>query len=185
MSLKASDAILASIEDEARREFLPIIGRERGELLERLAREKQPCVAAEIGVMVGYATIRIARALGEGCKLIGIEISDDLARRAEANVTLAGLAAKAEIRRGDAHELIEGLPGHVDFAFIDAERGQYLNYLKKLERKMRPGATVVANASGALSRLQPYLDHVRLGGRYESEHHGFEEGGFEVSLFRG
>lgn len=185
MSLKTSASIIAHIEEEAKREYLPIIGPENGEFLERLVREKQPCVAVEVGVMVGYATVRIARNLGDGCRLVGVEISDELARRAEANVTLAGLAAKVEVRRGDARELLERLPAYVDFAFLDAERGQYLNYLKKLETKMRPGATVVANISGALARLQPYLDHVRLGGRYDSSHHASDGGGFEVSVFRG
>jgi predicted O-methyltransferase YrrM len=181
-----ADEVLRDIEAAAKREFLPIIGPAQGKELERLVRERRPRIAVEIGVLVGYATVRIARNLEEGARVTGFEISADLARRAEANLALAGLAGRSEIRRGDARELVDAIRGPVDFVFLDAERGRYLGYLRRLEPKLSPGAVVVAAGAGfAAGRLQSYLDHVRLGGSYSSVHLAFDDDGLEVSIYRG
>ncbi|HSD12246.1 MAG TPA: class I SAM-dependent methyltransferase [Patescibacteria group bacterium] len=186
MSMHHADEVLRDIEAAAKNEYLPIIGPAEGAALERLVRERRPRRAVEIGVMVGYATVRIARNLEDGAKVIGIEISEELARRAEANLALAGLARRADIRRGDARELVAHLDGPIDFVFIDAERGSYLGYLRKLEPKLAPGATVVASGAGAAAgRLQAYFDHVRLSGKYASEHVVLDDDGIEVSTYRG
>lgn len=186
MGKHASDDVLVAIEWEAKHEYLPVIGAAEGAELERLVRERAPKQAVDIGVMTGYSLIRIARNLPEGGRAVGIEISQELSRRAEANVEAAGLADRCEVRRGDAREVIEALEGEVDLAFLDAERGQYLNYLLKLEPKLAPGAIVIASGAGAASeRLERYFDHVRLSGRYESTYLALGEDGMEVSRFRG
>lgn len=186
MSKSTDDAVLRDIEARAKTEFLPHIGSAQGEELERLVRERRPRTVVEIGVMVGYATIRIARNLEEGARVIGVEISEDLARRADANLALAGLADRVDIRRGDAREVIGSLDGPVDLVFLDAERGQYLNYLRKIEPKLGPGATIVAAGAGhASDRLQKYFDYVRLSGKYDSRHLVLDDDGIEVSTYRG
>ncbi len=181
-----ADAVLRDIEEAAKKEYLPIIGAAEGEALERIVKERRPRSVVEIGVMVGYATVRIARNLEEGAKLVGIEISEELARRAEAHLALAGLAGRTDIRRGDAREIAAHLDGPIDFVFLDAERGSYLGYLRKLEPKLAPGATVIAAGAGAAAgRLQQYFDYVRLSGKYASEHVVFDDDGMEVSTYRG
>lgn len=186
MSRSAADAVLHDIETRAKSEFLPHVGEAQGAELERLVRERRPRVVVEVGVMVGYATIRIARNLEEGGRIIGVEISEELARRAEANLALAGLADRADIRRGDAREILGSLDERVDLVFLDAERGQYLNYLRKIEPKLRLGALIVAAGAGlAAGRLQKYFDYVRLSGKYDSRHLVFDEDGIEVSEYRG
>lgn len=186
MGTHAADDVLAGIEREAKHEYLPIIGPEQGAELERLVREREPRLAVDVGVMTGYSLVRIGRNLGLGARAVGIEISEDLARRAERNVAAAGLAAVCEVRRGDAREALDGIEGEVDLVFLDAERGQYLNYLRKLEPKLAPGAVVIASGAGAASdRLQRYFDHVRLSGRYDSTHLALDAEGMEVSRFRG
>lgn len=186
MSMHHADAVLRAIEAEAKTEYLPIIGSVQGEELERLVRERRPRRVLEIGVMVGYATIRIARNLEKGAKVIGIEISEELARRAEANLALAGLGDRTDVRRGDAREVVAHLEGPIDFVFIDAERGSYLGYLRKLEPKLRRGATIIAAGAGAAAgRLQAYFDHVRLSGKYSSEHLVLDDDSMEVSTYRG
>lgn len=186
MSKSAVEAVLKDIETQAKSEFLPLIGPAQGAELERIVRERDPRLVVEVGVMVGYATLRIVRNLGDHGKIVGVEISEDLARRAEANIALAGFAPKVDVLRGDAREVLGTIGGPVDFVFMDAERGQYLNYLRKLEPKLSPGALIIAAGAGAAAgRLQKYFDHVRLGGGYESRHMTFDDDGFEVSTYRG
>jgi len=181
-----TDRILREIEDQAKREFLPILGREKGAFLERLVKEKSPCVAVEIGALVGYSTVLIGRNIPEGCMLFSLEISEELARRAEAAVTLAGLSSTAAVIRGDAHEHLSAVKGPVDFVLIDAERSQFLNYLKKIEPKLRSGSVVVANVAPNASRtLAAYFDYVRKSGMFDSSHPVFSDGALEVSVYRG
>src|SRR5687768_10787885 len=153
----AANDVLRDIENEAKSEFLPIISAAKGAALEALVAERQPRLAVEIGVMTGYATIRIARNLDDGAKVVGFEISDELSKRAQKNIERAGFADRAEVRRGDAHEELDKFQGEVDLVFLDAERGQYLNYLRKLEPRLAPGAIIIASGAGAASdRLQRY-----------------------------
>ncbi|HTK05464.1 MAG TPA: class I SAM-dependent methyltransferase [Candidatus Eisenbacteria bacterium] len=180
----AADDVLRDIEIAAKKEYLPIIGASKGDALERFVQERAPRTAVEVGVMSGYSTIRIARNLGEGARVIGIEISEELARQAEKNIERAGLADRCEVRRGDAHDVLRDLQGEVDLVFLDAERGQYLNYLRALEPKLAPGAIVVANGA-THQRMERYLDHVRMSGRYESTFEAIDDDGIEVSRFRG
>ena len=125
--------VLRDIESQSTREYLPIMGPEKCAYVERLVAERQPCTVVEIGVLVGYVTVRVARNLGTACKIIGVEIGEDLAKRAEANVALAGLSDKAEIVRGDATEKIGELRAPVDMLILDADRAGYLHYVKRIE----------------------------------------------------
>lgn len=178
--------VLREIESQATREYLPIMGPEKCAFIESLVAERQPCTVVEIGVLVGYVTVRVARNLGTACKIIGVEIGEDLAQRAEANVALAGLSDKAEIVRGDAAEKIDGLHGPVDMVILDADRAGYLHYLKRLEPKLSPNALVIANGASAHAKtLAPYLEYVRSGGKYESSMRVFGDDALELSSYRG
>ncbi|MBI4457455.1 class I SAM-dependent methyltransferase [Candidatus Uhrbacteria bacterium] len=184
--MKNPETVLHDIEERSKSEYLPILGRSKGKLIEKLVRERQPCTALEVGVLVGYSSILIARNLGDGCKLVGLELSADLAKRCQENVAAAGLSAKVTMLQGDARELIPALPGPIDFVLLDAEKTQNLNYLKKLEPKLAPGAIIVANNAGLMAaRMASYLDYVRTDKKYRSSVEVFGDDAIEVSLFVG
>src|SRR5947209_14394840 len=85
----------------------------------------------------------------------------------------------------DALRVIPLLPGRFDFAFIDAAKEDYLDYLRQLEPKLVPGAVVVADNTGYFRRdVAPYLEHVRTGGRYDSRGYDFDDDAMEVSVLR-
>jgi predicted O-methyltransferase YrrM len=86
---------------------------------------------------------------------------------------------------GDALRVIPLLPGRFDFAFVDAEKEDYLDYLRQLEPKLVPGAVIVADNTGIARReVGPFLDYVRSGGRYDSRAYDFKDDAMEVSVFR-
>jgi len=178
------EGVISEIEGAAKSEYLPIVGREKGEFLSELVRKYRPCSIVEIGVMVGYATLYLARDLEEGCRLIGVEISSDLATRAQANVGAAGLDRKVEVRRGDASELLKDVPSPVGMVVLDGARSLYKNHLRMLEPKMHDGSVVVAHVTGERREaFEPYLTYVRNDPRYTSEFHQFGADGWEVSVF--
>jgi predicted O-methyltransferase YrrM len=186
MGKSAADKVLAAIEERATREFLPTVSRGQGDEIERIVRERAPRSVVEVGVMTGYATVRIARNLPDGARLTGIEIDAAFVREAEANLAEAGLADRATVVRGDAREMLGTAGERIDLVLLDAERGQYLNYLRKIEPRLAKGATIVAAGAGlAAGRLERYFDHVRLSGKYDSTHLAIDGDGMEVSVFRG
>jgi predicted O-methyltransferase YrrM len=180
------ESVLRDIETRRGSEYLPTVTAEQGEYLEWLVRETAPQLVVEVGALVGYATLRVARNLPEDAHMIAIEISGDLARRAEENVAAAGMGSRVRIVRGDARHALDDVRGQVDFVLLDAERSQYLNHLKKLEPRLSPGAVVMAVGTGKGARaLSSYLAHVRKNPRYRSEHKTFGDDAIEVSRFLG
>jgi caffeoyl-CoA O-methyltransferase len=130
------------------------IGPDEGALLALLARSVGARFAVEVGTFTGYSAICVARALGEGGRLLCCEISEDWATTAQANLERAGVAGRVEIRVAPAIETLRALPTDppVDFAFVDADKPGYAGYYDELLRLMRPGALMA-------------LDNVLLGGR--------------------
>jgi predicted O-methyltransferase YrrM len=166
---------------------IPVVGRAKGRLIRRLI-ERHGCVrAVEIGSLIGYSAILIAGSMPPRGRMICLEANDFLAWLVKANVETAGLAKRVRVIAADALRAIPMLPGRFDFAFIDAEKSDYLDYLRQLEPKLSAGAVVVADNTGIARReVAPYLEYVRaLGGRYASRAYDFGDDAMEVSIVRG
>lgn len=67
--------------------------------------------------------------------------------------------------------------------FLDADKWEYINYLRLVEGKLHSGSVVVADNARSFSRsMRDYLDHVRDSGLYESRFHPGRWDGVEVSV---
>jgi catechol O-methyltransferase len=180
-----TDSILRRIEGEARKRTLPIIGPDRGRILEKIVKEYSPRRVLEIGTLVGYSAIRIARLLPPGGELICLEKDGKIANEAKKNIAEAGLDDRVEVRVGDAVRLIPALDGEFDMVFIDAAKDEYLRYLTLLERLLRKGSVVVAdNVKRFAADMSDYLEYVRTSGKYSSSYHEDPKGldAVEVSI---
>ena len=165
------EIVLKSIEKEASEKGLPIIGPYRGIFLDEVLKEYRPKLILEVGTLVGYSAIRMARLLPEGGILTCVELSPRFARIAMSNVDRAGLGDKVHILVGDAKEILPELEGCFDMLFLDADKGEYLDYLKSCEPFLRPGSVVVAdNVKSHSSELASYLRYVRNSGKFRSEY---------------
>ena len=179
--MSKADKVLSGIEKVAQQTSLPIIGVEKGAVLERIVKENQPDTILEIGTLVGYSAILMAKDLKKG-KIISIEINKKNYSAAKANIELAGLSDKVELINGDALETIDTLDGPFDMVFIDAIKEDYLKYLKAVEPKMAKNAIIVADNVGMFKdKVKDFLDYVRKSGKYKSELHDFGFDGVEVS----
>lgn len=165
------EEVLESLEKTAQGRGWPIIGPRRGELLDEVVRGCNPAVALEVGTNVGYSAIRIGRLLGDGRRLICVEIREDMARAAIGNFAKAGLSDRIEVRVGDAREVLPTLTVDLDFVFLDAIKADYLAYLRSVEGLTHKGTVVLAdNVKSYAGDLAPYLDYVRNSGRYSSSY---------------
>ncbi len=163
------EEVLASIEGAAPKQGLPIIGPKRGLLLDEVVNKHNPSTILEVGTLVGYSAIRMARHLKDGGRMTCVELSGERARAARANFELAGLSDHIEVIVGDAIEVLPTLKERFDMVFLDAAKEDYLAYLLSIEGLLRRGSVVVAdNVKSHAAELAPYLDYVRNSGKYAS-----------------
>jgi predicted O-methyltransferase YrrM len=114
-----------------------------GKLLHLLARMMGARRILEIGTLGGYSTIWLARALPPEGTLISLEFDPKHADMARTNLANAGLAARVEVKTGNALELLPTLTGPFDFFFIDANKDGYPDYFRWALQLARPGSVMV------------------------------------------
>src|SRR5262245_4007814 len=119
---------------------IPVIGRAKGRVIRRLIDRHRPTRAVEIGSLLGYSAILIAGALPPAGRLTCIEHNEYLAKFVKSNCEQAGVARKVKVVVGDALRAIPLLPGRFDFVLIDAEKDDYLDYLRQPEPTLAAAA---------------------------------------------
>lgn len=134
---------------------LPVT-RETGVLLYMLARSCGARTIVEFGTSFGFSTLHLAAALRDngGGHLITCESEPSKVVRARANLVAAGLVDLVEFREGDARLTLGfDLPGCIDLLFLDGAKALYAEVLNMVERRLRPGAFIVADNASLSPRL--------------------------------
>ncbi len=101
--------------------------------------------ALEIGTFTGYSSICIARGLAEGGSLLCLDVSEEYTSVAREAWAEAGLTDRIELRIAPALETLASLEGPFDLVFIDADKGNYANYLEAVLPLMRPGGLLLVD----------------------------------------
>ena len=175
--------VLKKIETMTEEEFLPIIGPEKGKVLVKVIHETKPKRILEIGTLIGYSAVLMAKELDADARITSIEIHAGEAKTARENIAKADVRPKIDVMVGDAIKVIPKLTGKYDMVFIDAAKEEYFDYLKLVEKKLHKGSVVVADNAGIFAdQMKEYLDYVRSPGSYTSEYMRFGEDGVEVSV---
>lgn len=119
----------------------------QGKLLQLLAIACQARNILEIGSLAGYSGIWLARALPAGGHLITLEINPKHAEIVRQSFVRAGVGDRAEVRVGNALELLPQIEkeGPFDLVFIDADKPAYPQYLDWALRLTHPGSIIVAD----------------------------------------
>jgi predicted O-methyltransferase YrrM len=178
----SADLVLRQIEAQAENRFLPIIGPAKGRYLVDEIRKAKPMRVLEVGTLIGYSAVLMGKEMPPESELVTIEIHREEAKQAGENIVKANIPAYVKIITGNALEVIPNLEGMFDFAFIDAEKSEYLQYLKLTEPKLHAGAVVFADNAGVFAdQMADYLDYVRDSGVYQSRYIQVGEDGVEIS----
>ncbi|CAD5116766.1 DgyrCDS5620 [Dimorphilus gyrociliatus] len=103
------------------------------QLLANLCTAIQAKKTLDIGVFTGYSALTIASALPEDGKVIALDVSEEYTKIGRRFWKAAGVDHKIDLRLAPALETLEKLIENggretFDFAFIDADKLNYLNY---------------------------------------------------------
>jgi caffeoyl-CoA O-methyltransferase len=118
-----------------------------GKLIELLLRLVRAAKVVEVGTLVGYSAIHLARALAPGGHLWSIEYEPRHAEVARANLAAAGFADRATVLVGAGRDVLPTLAPHAPFdaVFIDADKGNYPHYAQWALDHLRPGGLVLGD----------------------------------------
>ncbi|UYY57233.1 O-methyltransferase [Sphingomonas sp. S2-65] len=136
------------------------VSRDTGRLLYMLARSTGARSIAEFGTSFGLSTLHLAAALRDngGGRLITTELEPSKAARARENLAAGGLADLVEIREGDALDtLASDLPDTIDLLLLDSAKSLYMDVLRLVQSRLRPGAVIIADNA---DHCPEYLEHV-------------------------
>ena len=137
--------ICNTIEKEAIADEVPIIRKEMGNLLKVLLQLVQPERILEVGTAVGYSSILMSENMPENCTITTIENYDKRIPVAKNNFKRAGKEDVITLIEGDALEVLKTLEGPYDFIFMDAAKGQYINFLPDILRLLSPGGLLISD----------------------------------------
>ena len=116
------------------------------ELIEQIAetavKNRVPIIRREA---VGYSALLMASVMPENCRITTIEKYEKRIPEAKENFRLAGMEEKITLLEGDAGEILAGLSGSFDFIFMDAAKGQYINWLPDILRLLRDGGLLMSD----------------------------------------
>lgn len=146
------------------------VPRSTAELLRLLVLTKKPKTILELGTSGGYSAMWLASAAAEiKAKVFTIEMSPLKVAMARENLINSGMMKYVTIIKGDLYTTLPAWNKPIDFLFIDANKKNYLRYLKQLEPHLNKGALIVAdNCSDFGDWMKDYLKYVQTSPKYAS-----------------
>ena len=142
--LKTDDDLLKIMEQFAIKNNVPIIEPDVAKLVSVITKIKQPKKILEIGTAIGFSTINMKNAAPDA-KITTIEIDEDTYNIALSNIEKAGYSNDIKCILGDGEDVINILYEKFDMIFIDAAKGQYLNYFKKGVDLLEPNGIILSD----------------------------------------
>jgi len=139
------DPLLGRMEARAAERRYPISDPEVACFLAIVARLAQPKLVVELGTNIGYGAIVMARAAGQGARVVTVEYSADLVREASSYIEEAGLSSRIEVRHGLAIAELERLEGPIDMLYVDCVKEEYPRYLEIAVPKLSARGVIVAD----------------------------------------
>lgn len=139
--------LLNQLEQEAKEDNVPIIRPQMQSLLRFLMTSIQPKRILEVGTAVGFSALFMSTFTPKNCHITTIERYDKYIAKAKEHFELAGKMEEITLLEGDAAEVLKHLTENesYDFIFMDAAKGQYMNFLPFLLRLLEPGGVLVSD----------------------------------------
>lgn len=166
-----------------------MVGHVEGAFLSFLVSMTRAMRVVEVGTFTGWSSIAMAGALPPGGSIVSCDINEETTAVARRYAEEAGVADRIDYRLGPAVETLATLEGPFDLAFIDADKGGYIDYYEAILPKLAPDGVIAADNTlfgldeeGENARaISRFNDHVLHDERVEAVLLPFREG---VTLIR-
>jgi len=144
-TIPRSEGQLLEMERFAKENEVPISQPESIRMIEILLKLMNAKEILEVGSAIGYSAIRMSRA--SDARVTTIELSEEMADLALENIKKAGLEEKISLIRGDGVKVLEKMDGEgiFDVIFVDAAKGQYMEFFPHCLRLLRKGGLLISD----------------------------------------
>lgn len=140
--------LLAALSKETHQKILQprmLSGHYQGRVLSMLSKLVQPLHILEIGTYTGYATLCLAEGLRDSGTIDTIDNNEELYDFQRKYFDRSPWKDNITQHLGNALEIIPGLAKKFDLVFIDADKGNYINYFKMIVPMMAKGGIILSD----------------------------------------
>ena len=142
---KGNTAYLDELEKEAIHNDVPIIRKDTQALLKFLMSYSKPLNILEVGCAVGFSALLMAEYSAKDTRITTIEKYEKRIPVAKENFSKYDTDHKITLLEGDAMDILKTLSPGYDFIFMDAAKGQYINFLPECLRILKTGGLLVSD----------------------------------------
>ena len=122
-----------------------MVGPLEGRFLEMLVFASGARRVLEIGTFSGYSALSMAAGLPSDGTIVTCDLDPTAIAVARRHIAASPYADRIEIREGPALDTIAELDGPFDLVFIDADKGNYVNYYEAVLPKLAARGIIVAD----------------------------------------
>ena len=141
-------AYIVELERQALVDEVPVIRRGTRDVLRFLLRTGRPAQVLEVGTAIGYSALCMKEYLPETSRITTIEKVEMRLVEARKNLKKFDSEGRITLLEGDAADVLRSLVEQgksYDFIFMDAAKGQYLNFLPDVLKLLSEGGTLVSD----------------------------------------
>lgn len=124
---------------------VPIIRKEMQTLMSFLLKMNRPLNVLEVGTAIGFSSLFMKENLPGESKITTIEKYEKRIPMARENFKKHDLNHQITLLEGDATEVLKSLDGPYDFIFMDAAKGQYINFYPEIKRLLKKGGVLLSD----------------------------------------
>lgn len=142
---KGNTPFLDEIEKYAIETQVPVIRKSMQSLLKFLLMLSKPKNILEVGTAIGFSALLMSEYGPEDCHITTIEKYEKRIPIARQNFKRGGAENRITLLEGDAADILKELEGSYDLIFMDAAKGQYINFMPDILRLLAPGGLLVSD----------------------------------------
>lgn len=147
---KGNTPFLDIIEKEAKETDVPIIRKSMQSLMKFLLAYAKPNNILEVGTAIGFSALLMSEYAPEGCHITTIEKYEKRIPIAKENFKRGGKENQITLLEGDATDILKEMAERekvpqFDLIFMDAAKGQYINFLPDILKLLTPGGLLVSD----------------------------------------